>query len=86
MSSRSLPLRCARRRIGHRIEPAPDEPQDREAEQLIASIKFGTGTDSEIYNDAMTRDALLLFVSSRHFPERVRRIPAEGIPRIPEKV
>lgn len=60
--------------------------QDREAEQLIASIKFGTGTDSEIYNDAMTRDALLLFVSSRHFPERVRRIPAEVTATLAQRI
>lgn len=45
--------------------------QERDAEQLIARMKFDASTQIETYNDPMTRDALLLFVLSKHFPERL---------------
>ena len=49
--------------------------QDRDAGQLIGRTRFGVGTSSDTYNDPMTRDALLLFVMARHFPERLRDVP-----------
>jgi alpha-2-macroglobulin len=50
--------------------------QDRDAEQLIGATRFAsTGTGA--YDDPMTRDAFLLFVMSRHFPERLRSLPPE---------
>lgn len=60
--------------------------QDRDAEQLIAALKFGTSTANEIYNDPMTRDALLMFVIARHFPERLRRIPGDAMTTLAKRV
>ena len=53
--------------------------QDRDAGQLIGRTKFGLGTTSDTYNDPMTRDALLLFIISKHFPERLRDVPKETL-------
>ncbi|HEY8538145.1 MAG TPA: MG2 domain-containing protein, partial [Steroidobacteraceae bacterium] len=43
--------------------------QDQDAATLIGSVRFGVESD-ELYNDSMTRDAFLLFITARHFPER----------------
>lgn len=59
--------------------------QDRDAESLIADVQFGARSD-ELYHDAMTRDGLLLFVVSRHFPERLRTIPAEVFTTMAQRV
>jgi alpha-2-macroglobulin len=53
--------------------------QDRDAGQLIGRTKFGLGATYDTYNDPMTRDALLLFVISKHFPERLRDVPKETL-------
>src|SRR6185503_17389914 len=42
--------------------------QERDANQLIGRTKFGAGAWDDMYNDPMTRDALLLFIISKHFP------------------
>ena len=49
--------------------------QERDAEQLISKTKFNASTQFETYNDPMTRDALLLFVLAKHFPERLTELP-----------
>jgi alpha-2-macroglobulin len=49
--------------------------QERDARQLIAGVPFGRGATGELYDDAMTRDALLLFILARHFPDRLRTLP-----------
>ncbi|HEY5760936.1 MAG TPA: alpha-2-macroglobulin [Steroidobacter sp.] len=59
--------------------------QDRDAESLISGTKFA-GTDNELYNDPMTRDALLLFVISRHFPERLKTVPSEVFTTMAKRV
>jgi hypothetical protein len=59
--------------------------QDRDAENLISGVKFGLPSD-ELYYDAMTRDGLLLFVMSRHFPERLRTVPAEVFTTMAQRV
>lgn len=60
--------------------------QDRDAGQLIGRTRFGLGTFDDTYNDPMTRDALLLFVMSRHFPERLRDIPKETLGTLADRV
>ena len=60
--------------------------QDRDAGQLIGRTKFGLGTTSDMYNDPMTRDALLLFVIARHFPERLQDIPKETLTTLAQRV
>jgi uncharacterized protein YfaS (alpha-2-macroglobulin family) len=60
--------------------------QDRDAGQLIGRTRFGVGTTSDTYNDPMTRDALLLFVMARHFPERLRDVPKEMLGTLAQRV
>ena len=60
--------------------------QDRDAEQLIAPIRFLATTGEETYYDPMTRDALLLFVIARHFPERLSRVPPEMLTTLAKRV
>src|SRR6185295_7588417 len=60
--------------------------QDRDAGQLIGRTKFGLGTTTDTYNDPMTRDALLLFVIARHFPERLRDIPQDVLTTLAQRV
>ena len=60
--------------------------QDRDAAQLIGRTRFGLGTASDTYNDPMTRDALLLFVMARHFPERLRDVPQETLGTLAQRV
>lgn len=59
--------------------------QDRDAESLIGGTSFDA-KDSELYNDPMTRDALLLFVISRHFPERLKNVPSEVFTTLAKRV
>ena len=60
--------------------------QERDAGQLIGRTKFGLGSDYETYYDPMTRDALLLFVFAKHFPERLRDVPKETLPTLAQRV
>ncbi len=59
--------------------------QDRDAESLIGGTRFDVPTD-ELYNDPMTRDALLLFVMSRHFPERLKTVPSDVFTTMAKRV
>jgi uncharacterized protein YfaS (alpha-2-macroglobulin family) len=59
--------------------------QERDADQLIGAIRFGQASD-EIYYDAMTRDAFLLFITARHFPERLREIPTDFMTTLAQRV
>jgi alpha-2-macroglobulin len=59
--------------------------QDRDAESLISGTRFAA-TGNELYNDPMTSDALLLFVMSRHFPERLRNVPADVFTTMAKRV
>lgn len=60
--------------------------QDRDAAQLLASLRFSAGAADETYYDPMTRDALLLFVMARHFPERLARMPPEVLTTLAQRV
>jgi uncharacterized protein YfaS (alpha-2-macroglobulin family) len=59
--------------------------QDRDAESLISGTRFDAPVD-ELYNDPMTRDALLLFILSRHFPERLKTVPSEVFTTMAKRV
>jgi uncharacterized protein YfaS (alpha-2-macroglobulin family) len=60
--------------------------QDREAGELIGRTRFGLGATGDTYNDPMTRDALLLFVMARHFPERLREMPKDMLGTLAKRV
>ena len=60
--------------------------QDRDAGQLIGRTRFGLGTTGDTYNDPMTRDALLLFVMARHFPEKLSDVPKETLGTLAQRV
>jgi uncharacterized protein YfaS (alpha-2-macroglobulin family) len=59
--------------------------QDRDAESLISGTRFDAPVD-ELYNDPMTRDALLLFIISRHFPERLKDVPSDVFTTMAKRV
>lgn len=59
--------------------------QDRDAESLISGTRFDAQVD-ELYNDPMTRDALLLFIISRHFPERLKTVPGDVFTTMAKRV
>jgi uncharacterized protein YfaS (alpha-2-macroglobulin family) len=59
--------------------------QERDADALIRGVAFGA-TPSEIYYDAMTHDALLLFIVARHFPERLSALPPTMLTSLADRV
>lgn len=59
--------------------------QDRDADALISRVRFAT-PENEIYYDPMTRDAFLLFVLSRHFPEKLRSLPDDVFTLLAQRV
>lgn len=60
--------------------------QDRDAERLVSRLRFAIAGGNETYNDPMTRDALLLFVIARHFPERLRSVPSDVLTTLAQRV
>jgi uncharacterized protein YfaS (alpha-2-macroglobulin family) len=60
--------------------------QQREAEQLIRSVRFAVETGNELYYDAMTRDAFLLFITARHFPERLPNLPVAVLTTLAQRM
>lgn len=60
--------------------------QDRDAETLLKRLRFDAQSSNELYNDAMTRDAFLMFVTARHFPELVATIPGSALQKLAERV
>jgi uncharacterized protein YfaS (alpha-2-macroglobulin family) len=49
--------------------------QDGAANQAIAKVAFGATTDVDRWHGAMTSDAMLLYLTARHFPSRLTRLP-----------
>jgi uncharacterized protein YfaS (alpha-2-macroglobulin family) len=49
--------------------------QDRAANQVIAKVTFGATTDVDRWHGPMTSDAMLLYLTARHFPNRLARLP-----------
>jgi len=54
--------------------------QQRLADQLIAGAAFGTPVSvTDAYSDALSRDAQLLYLLAKHFPERLVNIKPEAL-------
>jgi uncharacterized protein YfaS (alpha-2-macroglobulin family) len=49
--------------------------QDSAANQAIAKVSFGGTTDVDRWNVPMTSDGMLLYLTARHFPNRLARLP-----------
>ena len=65
--------------------------QERDATEAIASIRFAPTTPSaqwpaDLYNDPMTRDGFLLYVLSKHFPERLSALGPEVLENLATRI
>src|SRR5690606_32673438 len=60
--------------------------EQQQAERLIARMRFDAQQSNELYNDPMTRDALLMFVIARHFPQRLAEVPSDALSKLAERV
>jgi hypothetical protein len=65
--------------------------QDHEADQAIAAIRFeqaaAAGTPDEgLYDDPMTRDGFLLYVLSKHFPDRLAALRPEVLENLATRI
>jgi uncharacterized protein YfaS (alpha-2-macroglobulin family) len=49
--------------------------QDALANQSIGRVAFGARTDVDRWHEPMATDSMLLYLLSRHFPERLSRLP-----------
>jgi uncharacterized protein YfaS (alpha-2-macroglobulin family) len=49
--------------------------QDGPANQAIAKVVFGATTDVDRWHGPMASDAMLLYLTARHFPNRLARLP-----------
>jgi hypothetical protein len=45
------------------------------ADRMINAVRFGTYSETDEWHDAMSNDGMLLYLLSRHFPERLTRLP-----------
>jgi hypothetical protein len=68
--------------------------QDHDANQAIASIRFAQTAaapasapwSADIYDDPMTRDGFLLYVLSKHFPERLSALGPEVLENLATRI
>ena len=60
--------------------------QDRDAEKAIAAIRFGEDPAADLYDDPMTRDGFLLYVLSKHFPDRLASMPAMALENLAARI
>jgi uncharacterized protein YfaS (alpha-2-macroglobulin family) len=67
--------------------------QDHDANQAIASIRFAQARrkhsalwSADIYDDPMTRDGFLLYVLSKHFPERLSALGPEVLENLATRI
>jgi uncharacterized protein YfaS (alpha-2-macroglobulin family) len=60
--------------------------QDADAEALIKGVRFGTHTEQGLYEEPMARDAWLLYVLAKHFPERLPAMAANALDGITRSV
>ena len=56
--------------------------QDSEARRIVNRMQFGLSAPTDIYSDAMTRDAFMLYVLARHFAHRLSAIPPARVRRV----
>jgi hypothetical protein len=56
--------------------------QTRPADNLISGVKFVGGAELPYayYYDGLIHNAQLLYITARHFPERMKRLPPEAMP------
>jgi uncharacterized protein YfaS (alpha-2-macroglobulin family) len=64
--------------------------QERPAGRIIAEAKLGqlkdADSDYQNYYDPLIRDAQLLYLLARHFPDRVKDLPAESLTALVEPI
>ena len=62
--------------------------QDHDADNAIENLRFGGDVNKEyfLYDDEMTRDGFLLYLLSRHFPERLPRMPAQAMESLAARI
>jgi uncharacterized protein YfaS (alpha-2-macroglobulin family) len=60
--------------------------QDHDANRAIAAIGFGQTPDTDLYDDPMTRDGFLLYVLSKHFPDRLPSVPASALEALAARI
>jgi uncharacterized protein YfaS (alpha-2-macroglobulin family) len=60
--------------------------QDRDADALIQAIRFGASTPASLYEAPMTRDAWLLYLLARHFPDRLPNLPSDLLDRLATRI
>ncbi len=53
--------------------------QDRLAERLFGGLRLGTPKSYAPYYDAMSRDAQIVYLTARHFPDRMRSTQSEAL-------
>lgn len=60
--------------------------QDQEADALFSKIELQAARPKDRWHDEMTSDAMLLYLASRHFPQRVARLPDGLIRTLAERI
>lgn len=61
--------------------------QEGDAQRTVSSLRFGVDDGSaDIYDDAMTRDAFLLYGLARHFPQRLTKLPPEVMQNLVDRI
>ena len=53
--------------------------QDSLAEKLFGKLKVGAQKGYSVYYDSMSRDAQLLYLTAKHFPQRMKEVQAEAL-------
>jgi alpha-2-macroglobulin len=53
---------------------------------VLGAMRFAAGVRTDVYSDAMTRDALLLYVIARHFPERLPMLRADVLETLVDRI
>jgi hypothetical protein len=60
--------------------------QDALANQSIARVSFGAHADVDRWHEPMATDSMLLYLLSRHFPERLNRLPDDVLDTLVARV
>ena len=51
--------------------------QSDDGQRIINAMQYAAGKRTDVYSDVMTRDAFLLYITARHFPQRLSALPAQ---------
>ena len=60
--------------------------QNGDAMRVMNAVRFADGQRTDAYSDVMTRDALLLYVMARHFPERLPTLRPEVLETLVKRI